>query len=293
MKESNGKIHITWYQAMATILVLGELVGFCACGKETNMKDSTASLNTILESYADDTEIDDVLSDGSSFVFEDEDTHSEDLISYYDLACELDRILYNKEYIQRIFELDGVHLDEIPVLTDAEKKVLLADEESMSTVLIDSYKRKLIGEKEKGSFYAKLKVLDEYYDLWIDMNGLNIAEDVLLDSIKVAACEALDGKAMLSVTRLNVTEDIESHSASMSTLLKKPGEVVSHRQVYSIPYKGDQLGVKTLQEIDTAREDKNTPLKVKFDLCKRAVNHVKKLITKGAKLKKKKLVYER
>ena len=291
MKESNGKIHITWYQAMATILVLGEFVSLCGCGKSID-KGTSTSLKTILESHADDTQIDDVLSDGSSHIYIDEDSMSDDLISYYDLACELDRIISNKNYINRIFELDKINKEEVPELSDAEKKMLLEDEEAMSTVLIDAYKRKLLSDKEKGLFYRKIKALEEYYEMWIDKNGLMISESVLKDSIKVASCEAIGIKPNIANSMVSIKDDAEFGThVTFSTMIEK-GEVTSHREYYDIPYEKNQLGVKALDEIiEAAEANDKTPFEKKYDLCSQANGNLKKLIKNGAKVKRKTLVY--
>ena len=278
-------------QIAASILLTAQCVSLCGCGKGTD-KDTPTPLGKILESYADDTQIDDVLSDGSTCIYIDENNMSDDKISYYDLACELDRIIYNKNYINRIFELDNINKDEVPELSEADKNFLLKDEEAMSTVLIDAYKRKLISKKEKELFYRKIKALDEYYEMWIDQNGLFISETVLKDSIKVASCEAIGVEPNIANSKISIDEDVEFGTyVTFSTMIKEKGEVTSHREYYDIPYKENQLGVKVLDEIVEATADKKTPFEKKYDLCSQANGNLKKLIKNGAKVKRKKLVY--
>ena len=294
MGENNSKLHITWYQGIATIVVLGKLVCFSACGKASIIKDTPTPMRTLLEDYADDTEIDDVLKDGTSLVYNDDSNVTSDSESYYELVCELDRILNNKEYINRIFDLDNVQKEKVPELSDAEKKTLLKDEESMSTVLIETYKKGLINKKELGLFYSKIKALDEFYDMWIGKNGLHIIDHALDDSIEVASCEALGIKPGIENSKVAFFDDSEVGTyVKFSTLIKEKGDVTSQRKYFDIPYEKNQLGVKALRAIQLAEKNKDTTIETKYDLCLEGNSNLKKLIKEGAKVKKKTLYYRR
>lgn len=169
-------------RCMALLTALTLTIGIAGCAEEKD-GEIPFTLQEVLESYADDTNLDDLMAIGDTIQLS---TLEADRVE----ADLMKSVATLEEYIAISNSLTALGI----VPTESSTPETISQYQNITTdevkLLIETLASSECTDIEKARVAAGLSYLADYYQDWIGENGLTISEELLKRVIKSAGCEA-------------------------------------------------------------------------------------------------------
>ena len=264
-----------WKRATAALTAGVMAMTLASCSKEEDVE-IPYTVDEVLEMYAEDTSIDDVLKNNDRILILEEDEEE-------DKSTLLDAVNKLENYIKIVDAIEPLEL-EINSQEDEEKTHLIEDMEIEDIeILIESYKAGEIPSEDAEVTRQTLKAIQEQYKTWVVLNGKIIAEEALKRSIKAIACD-ISNRGLLYYQKSTYNDcsiSAKNYSDKSFTLgivsVESPDESSSTKgDNYQITYDTDKTPSFALDKLYKIQENRDSYEYSEISiLCKEAIDSLK------------------
>lgn len=217
----------TWQRIVAGLAAIVMLGSLSSCKKEN--EEIPYTLEEVLTHFADETKIDEVLSDQNDL------TNSEKLMQDFTFAEKVSLLEIYIETIDKITEL-GIEPEKVPHKTTAEEYSKLTLKEVDD--LISNYQKDSVSDIEKLRMKSVLGHMNYTYQEWVKLRGLNISINLLKRVIKAVTCE-ISGLEIEYYENCTIQKPSKDDEKKLASKIEVKDPICWDSLIYEIPRKNN------------------------------------------------------
>ena len=264
-------------KTLSVLLAMTIMAELTACGKKD--EDIPYMYNDVLETFADNTNLDELMESANPITIGSEEEKEE--ISFSEAVSQLEERLdlsqkFSSEKIEPTNEISDTLKDQFSNISYDEIKVLL-----------DSLKTDDLKDVEKTRINTGLSWLATKNEEWINTNGLNIAENLLKNIIKASVCE-VSGLELEHYDRCTISAEPHKNDEDRNTYIELT-DPLSEKVIgyYHIDLTDDNVLTAATKKLYSLQRQENPSYDTILSYCQSALDYAKLVAASGVELTKK------
>lgn len=271
--QIEGTKEIMKKKTLSVLLAMTIMAELAACGKKN--EDIPYMYNDVLETFADNTNLDELMESVKPITVGSEEESEE--ISFSEAVSQLEeRLQLSKELSVEVSESSNE-------ITDTLKEQFSNLSYDEIKVLLDSLKNDNLKDIEKERINTGLSWIVAKNEEWIKTNGLNIAEALLKNIIKASACE-VSGLELEYYDNCTISAEPHKHNSNKNVYINLTDPVSEKTIGYHIDLTDNNVLTSATLKLYNLQRQENPSYDTIKSFCQSALDFTKLVAAAGVEL---------